>query len=937
MLKACIHTLLVLVSIAALLPAGGCRRLPAATISATESASSAELPSPDATHATPVTGGEVSATLPSSLTEAVAGLDGLPIDRFFEESFKLILLRDPESITSEGLADTLGVRNDRLTDISSAAYQENLALYRAIYDLLLQYDRFSLSPEQQVSYDVYAWYLDDLLRMGAYPYADYPVNPLVVTGVQNLLEYLFVEYHPIRNIDDARDYITRLSLVGEKMDQLVEALHLRQEQGYLPPAILIQASLGDVRGMASSLPERTSYYTAFAEKLDQVPGLSPEEKSKLLDDAEIAIETDVIPAYKALSAALEELPLSNDPAGGVWRLPDGEAYYQAALHHHTSTDLTPQQVHQLGIEALQAIQSEMRQRFTALGYPQDESFSRLYQRLAGDSGAVKGDQILQQYDTLIRQASHHLDDVFAELPQAALEVQGYPGSTAFYTSPALDGSRPGVFYAPLQGAEPRFKMPTLAYHEGMPGHHFQISLARQLDLPLFRNVLTFNAYAEGWALYAERLAWELGWYEGDPYADLGRLQMEAFRAARLVVDTGLHADQWTFDEAVEYMVENTGLEEGFIQSEVVRYLAWPGQAASYSLGYFRLLELRQKAMDGLGERFDLKEFHMAVLQNGSLPLPVLERVVDEYITLASLEKVTDFPLYVMRYQGDYGFSEFIDSASAQHSLELHLPAEQEEPWACTGFAALSPQGDKVFGRNFDWQRHPALLLFTQPSDGFASVSMVDISYLGYTQHQTEWQNRRDLLEAPYWPFDGMNSAGLAVGMMAVPEADSASDPAKPTLNELQVMRLLLDRAANVTEALDLLAGVNIDFGDAVPLHYFIADSSGKSAVVEFVGGEMRILPNAVPWQVSTNFLISEEQPRGANSSCWRYNLAYQVLQQAGGSLSDEAAMTLLKDVSQGGDYPTIWSVVYNLSARAIHLAAGGDYAQVYDFTLEPAP
>lgn len=936
MLKACIHTLLVLVSIAALLPAGGCRRLSVTTVSSTKSATSADLPSPDATHTTSVTGGTVSATLPSSLTEAVVGLDGLPIERFFEESFKLILLRDPESVTSEGLADTLDVRNDRLTDISSAAYQENLALYRVIYDLLLKYDRFSLSPEQQVSYDVYAWYLDDLLRMGAYPYADYPVNPLVVTGVQNLLEYLFVEYHVIQDIDDARDYITRLSLVGEKLDQLVEALHLRQEQGYLPPAILIQASLGDIRGMTSTPPVRTSYYTALEAKLDQVPGLTAAAKSALLAEAEDAIKMSVIPGYQALAAALEKLPVSNDRAGGVWRLPDGEAYYQAALHHHTSTDLTPQQVHQLGLKALQEVQHEMRMRFTALGYPQDVSIAQLYQRLAVDSGSVQGDQILQEYATLIRQANQNLDDVFAELPQAALEVQGYPGSTAFYTSPALDGSRPGVFYAPMQGSEPRFKMPTLAYHEGVPGHHFQLSLARQLDLPLFRNVLTFNAYAEGWALYAERLAWELGWYEDDPYADLGRLQMEAFRAARLMVDTGIHADKWTFDEAVAFMVENTGLEEGFIQSEVVRYLAWPGQAASYSLGYFRLLELRQKAIDRLGERFDLKEFHQAVLQNGSLPLPVLERVVDEYITLASLEKLTDFPLYVMRYQGDYAFSDFLESASTQQSLELPLLAPREEPWACTGFAALSPQGDKVFGRNFDWQRHPVLLLFTQPSDGFASVSMVDISYLGYTQHQTDWQKRRDLLEAPFWPFDGMNSAGLAVGMMAVPEADSASDPAKPTLNELQVMRLLLDRAANVTEALDLLAGVNIDFGDAVPLHYFFADSSGKSAVVEFVGGEMRILPNESPWQVSTNFLISEEQPRGANSSCWRYNLAYQALQQAGGSLSDEAAMTLLKDVSQSGDNPTIWSVVYNLSARAIHLAAGGDYAQVYDFTLESA-
>ena len=313
--------------------------------------------------------------------------------------------------------------------------------------------------------------------------------------------------------------------------------------------------------------------------------------------------------------------------------------------------------------------------------------------------------------------------------------------------------------------------------------------------------------------------------------------------------------------------------------------------------------------------------------------PVLERVVDQYITLASLEKVSDFPLYVMDFQGDYGFSEFMERSAWQQSLALPSPVLQGESWACTGFAALKPGGDILIGRNFDWHRHPALLLFTHPADGYASVSMVDISYLGYNQHQADWRERRGLLDAPYWPFDGMNSAGLAVGMMAVPQAESSSDPAKPTLNELQVMRLLLDRAATVAEAVQLLGSVNIDFGSGPPLHYFVADSTGQSAVVEFVAGEMRVLPNAEPWQVSTNFLISEEQPQGADSSCWRYNKAYTTLQQAGGALSAAQAMELLEDVSQPGDYATSWSVVYNLSTGVIHLSMGRDYAHVYEYAL----
>jgi len=189
----------------------------------------------------------------------------------------------------------------------------------------------------------------------------------------------------------------------------------------------------------------------------------------------------------------------------------------------------------------------------------------------------------------------------------------------------------------VDGAQPLYGMPTLAYHEAVPGHHFQISLAQESDLPLFRNVNTFLGYTEGWALYAEQLASELGWYDDDPYGDLGRLQAQAFRAARLVVDTGLHARGWTFDQAHEFMVENTGQEPGFMQFEVSRYIAWPGQATAYMVGMLKILELRQRAIDRLGDHFDLQEFHRVVLSNGSMPLEVLERVVDRYIT-AKLEQ-----------------------------------------------------------------------------------------------------------------------------------------------------------------------------------------------------------------------------------------------------------------------------------------------------------
>ena len=944
--KPCLRSYFIILLITTLLITSGCRRLtpaqssepaqpPDSHLHSSAETQPAQLP-PSSQPESPPSPTRQPPSYSAPLPEIIAYLQGLPIDQFFDESFKLILLQDPEWITAEGLADLLGTRDDRLTDISDAALRRNQALYRAIYDLLLEYDRFSLTPEQQASYDVYAWYLDDLLRQGEFMLHDYPVNPVVVTGVQNLLLYTFTEYHPMQDPEDARDYLTRLAQVNTKMDQLIEGLRLRQGEGIETPAILIQASLGDIQSIALSPAIETPYYQAFEQKLAEIPGLSAAEQKALLAEAESVIETSVLPGYQALAKALQDLPVNTSSASGVWSHPDGDAYYQAALRRHTSTQMTPDEIHQLGLDSLEQIQAEMRQRFDLLGYPQDESLEKLYQRLAQDDGRVPGGQAPQEYADLIEKAGQQLEGTFDRLPEANLKVEGYPGMTAFYASPALDGSRPGVFYAPFQAAEPRYKMPSVAYHEGIPGHHFQISLARELDLPLFRSVVAFNAYTEGWALYAERLAWELGWYEGDVYGDLGRLQMEAFRAARLVADTGLHAKQWTFDQTVDFMVENTGLERPFLQSEVVRYLAWPGQAASYAVGYYRLLELRQEAMDRLGERFDLAQFHRAVLGGGSLPLSSLERAVDEYITLASLEKVSDFPLYVMRFEGDYGFAQYLESRTPPLAFEQDQPAPLEAAWACSGFTARNAAGEVIFSRNFDWHVHPALLLFTHPPQSYASVSMVDISYLGYTQDQPDWADRRPLLDAPYYPFDGMNSAGLGVSMMAVSQADTGRDPRKATLGELEVIRLLLDNAASVDEALDLLGDYNIDFGEGTPLHYFLADSSGASAVVEFINGEMRIITSPDPWQVSTNFLISEEGPQGATSSCPRYNRAYSTLQGSAGVLSESDAMALLEDVSQGGDYPTIWSAVYNLTTGAIQLTVGREYAQVYDFTLADA-
>jgi len=300
-------------------------------------------------------------------------------------------------------------------------------------------------------------------------------------------------------------------------------------------------------------------------------------------------------------------------------------------------------------------------------------------------------------------------------------------------------------------------------------------------------------------------------------------------------------------------------------------------------------------------------------------------------TLLTLRKVDEYPLYVMYYQGDYGFREFLDRGSRTVTgRRLDLAGNA---WTCTCFAGLSRDGDRVFGRNFDWTTQAALLLFTAPPDGYASVSMVDITYLGFGNQAISWAERRRLLQAPYMPFDGMNERGLAVGMMAV-EGEAGHDPTKVTISSLEAIRLLLDYAQDVDEAVALLTEYNIDFGGGPPLHYLLADRSGSSAVVEFVRGEMRVVPSRLPWQVATNFCLDEVQPAGDGSPCWRYNAAWRWLEDASGRISVEQAMDLLQAVSQpGGSSSTRWSIAYNLNSGAIDVAMGRQFETVHAFQL----
>jgi len=299
-------------------------------------------------------------------------------------------------------------------------------------------------------------------------------------------------------------------------------------------------------------------------------------------------------------------------------------------------------------------------------------------------------------------------------------------------------------------------------------------------------------------------------------------------------------------------------------------------------------------------------------------------------SLLTFCQVDGSPLYVMHLYGDYHFDDWLTTGTRANTTLPLVPLPAAECWACTGFSAFGRPGQAILGRNFDWTNRLTLLLFTHPPHGYDSVSMVDVSYLGFDTDKPSWSDRLRLLDAPYWPFDGMNERGLAVGMMAIPSAQATNDSSKVTIDSLSAIRLMLDKAQSVDEALSLLGGYNIDWGSGPPLHYLIADSHGDSAVVEFVDGEMKVLRSEQPWQVATNFVLSFHSSESAMLQCDRYATASTTLEQAQGRVSQEEAMALLADVSQPS---TMWSVVYDMESGQIAVATGHNYGQVHHFKL----
>lgn len=572
---------------------------------------------------------------PGASEQLAEDLQGLSLDEFYAESFRALITRSPETVVWEALESEFPLQDIALDDLDDSYQRETYSMYQVALDALRGYDRDALTAEEQLNLDIYEYFLQDALDRRDFTYHDFPAT-FMNFSVQRRTERFFADIHPVATRQDAEDYITRLQLVDEKLGQLIDHLQRQRNAGIVEPALTINVALNQVAAIANGRTESNPYYFNFADKVRQIPGLDDADRADLLERARAAIMSSVTPAYEGLRNQLRNLLNNAPPIVGVSQYPRGDDWYAYALRHHSTTDLTPAEVHQLGLDELARIHAEMRLIFDQLGYSQNESLEQLYGRAARDGGIIPAANVKPTYEAIIAEAETRLAEAFDIYPAADVIVLPDPAG-GFYIGPSFDGLRPGAFYAGTDVDRAYFSMPTLTYHESIPGHHTQIAIAMEQDVPAFRKIIGFTGFVEGWALYAERLAHELGWYDGDPYGDLGRLQFEALRAARLVMDTGIHSLGWSFDDAAQFNRENVGASLGSSQGAAARYSVWPGQATAYMIGMLEILEQRQRAMNELGPQFDLKAFHRAVLSNGAVPLALLDDVVDRYIeeTLAS--------------------------------------------------------------------------------------------------------------------------------------------------------------------------------------------------------------------------------------------------------------------------------------------------------------
>ena len=565
------------------------------------------------------------------LASAPTSADGnrKALNQIFEDYWQDNLAHSPE------FASTLGDKryNDQLSDYSVKAFNEGLAREQGFLMRLAAIDAAGLSEQEKISRDLLLRQIVEDQEAAEYKEWEMPINQMggIFTTYPQLVAQL-----SFTSAKDYDDWIARLRLIPKAFEQVTTNMAVGIEDHRVPPKYLLEKALEQVKTMAAQKPEDSP----LALPLKNFPAtIKPLDQERIKKETLDAISQDVLPAYMRLARFLE---VSYVPAGraepSIASLPDGEKYYGFLIRRTTTTNLTAAQIHQIGLDEVKRDEADMLAIAQKLGFADLTSF-RASVKANPKMKPASAEALLAAYRGYLTPMQARLPQLFGRLPKAKFEVVAVPdyaektAAPAYYQDGAPDGSRPGRLFINTYHATDRnlYSVEDIAYHEGLPGHHLQISIAQELeDVPTFRKYQGYTAYVEGWGLYSERLGKDVGLYQ-DPYSDYGRLEGDIWRAIRLVVDTGVHSQHWTRDQMVQYFHDHSNIDDTSIQSEVDRYVAWPSQALAYKIGQLRILELRDRAKKALGDKFDLRAFHDQVLDAGALPLDVLSDRIDAWI------------------------------------------------------------------------------------------------------------------------------------------------------------------------------------------------------------------------------------------------------------------------------------------------------------------
>tara|TARA_B100001175_G_scaffold199507_1_gene169428 strand:+ start:1337 stop:3076 length:1740 start_codon:yes stop_codon:yes gene_type:complete len=571
----------------------------------------------------------------------------ISIDHFLGKELVVGLVESPEALTYIGIFDRfdwITKHNSRLSIPRDDDIEEGIKELEKSIKTLYKYKDSRLTDIQKSTKKIAIFdYENNLKELKQFPYHDYPLNQIGGTHL-NTIQFLS-DMHPVRSISEAEGFISRVNLVKEVYEGTVKDLERQADAGIFPPEFVYKHVIEQLNEFINFNYEEHPLFTQFMKKVKDL-NLDSEKEFLFEEAIKRGIDESVTPGFILLKDFMVKTQKSANKNHGIWSQPNGDEYYKLRIRSYTTTEYSPEEIHQMGLSEVERISTRMKEILVMLGYDENKTVGVLMNELNESPQFLYADTpdrkdiVVNDYMEMVNEAIDVMTDYFHTMPKADVIVKAIPeyseqtAAGGYYQAPALDGSRPGVFYANLYDIKqtPTYSMRTLAYHEATPGHHHQIAHSLENDsLTMYRRFgYRTSAFSEGWALYAERLALEVGLAE-NPYDELGILQSEIFRAVRLVVDTGMHYKRWTREEAMEYMKSKTGMSDTEVRVEIERYIVWPGQALSYKVGMIKILELREKAMNELGNKFNIKDFHSAVLDHGNPPLFIVEEMVEKMI------------------------------------------------------------------------------------------------------------------------------------------------------------------------------------------------------------------------------------------------------------------------------------------------------------------